>query len=217
MAAATSARDYCCCCIPLRFAVLIISFIALALGGASLWSVLYAGYSDYIPKIAAYVATGVYGILGLSGLFAVLFKRYGLAKNFSVLWWTVTVVVTALSILSVVLLATRERDEVEILCRVELLNDSEKYPGGAYQGDVLADDIRYCYRTVLLIAGVSLGVQVFVMAICGWVASRYTSEVKHRKNLGQTIFGYGPVVQSPPSPSQQQQPGQQAYPYYNKV
>lgn len=167
---------------------------------------------DNIPKIAAYIAAGVYCLLGLAGLFAVLFKRYGLAKNFSVLWWTVTVIVTCLSIASVVLLATRERDEVEELCRSELLTDNIKYPGGKYDPATLADDVSYCYRGVMIIAGASLGVQVLVMAICGWVASRYTSEVKHRKDLGQTIFGYGPVVQSPPAPGQQH-----GYPYYAKV
>lgn len=169
-------------------------------------------FPDNIPKIAAYIAAGVYCLLGLSGLFAVLFKRYGLAKNFSVLWWTVTIVVTCLSIASVILIATRERDEVEALCRTELLEDASKYPGGVYDPATLADDVSYCYRGVLIIAGTSLGVQVLIMAICGWVASRYTSEVKHRKDLGQTIFGYGPVVQSPPAPGQQ--PG---YPYYGKV
>ncbi|KAF9302236.1 hypothetical protein BGZ74_005613 [Mortierella antarctica] len=210
--AASSHRDYCCCCIPLRFAVLIISIIALGLGGLSLWSVLHAGMTDQIPKIAAYIAAGVYFLLGLAGLFAVLFKRYGLAKNFSVLWWTVTIVVTCLSIASVVLLATRERDEVEFLCRTELLTDNAKYPGGKYDPATLAEDVSHCYRSVMIIAGASLGAQVLIMAICGWVASRYTSEVKHRKDLGQTIFGYGPVVQSPPAPGQQQ-----GYPYYAKV
>ncbi|KAG0333850.1 hypothetical protein BG004_000674, partial [Podila humilis] len=138
--------------------------------------------------------------------------RYGLAKNLSVLWWTVTILTTLLSIASVILLATRERDEVQELCRVELLEDHEKFPPGRYNFISLEDDVKYCYRGVLIIAGVSLGIQVLVMSICGWVASRYTSEVKHRKDLGQTIFGYGPVVNSPPGPTQQQ-----GYPYYAKV
>ncbi|KAF9586502.1 hypothetical protein BGW38_003627 [Lunasporangiospora selenospora] len=206
---ASKNRDYCCCCIPLRFAVTIISLIALGLGAVSVWSVIRYNITDAIPKIASYVIAGVYGLLGVSGLVSVVFKHYALAKNFSVLWWTVTIIVTILSIVNLVLIATREKEEVRGRCQTELIASfNDKYTLGSttYDAATLADDVDTCYRWVLIVLGIATGVEVLVMSFCGWVASRYTAEVKNRKvEMGYTE-GYGPIV-SPPPPT--------AHPYTN--
>ncbi|KAF9112309.1 hypothetical protein BGX27_003628 [Mortierella sp. AM989] len=204
-------RNYCCFCIPFRFAVAILSLLALALGGGSLWLILKAGITETSYKIAAYIATGVYGLLGISGLCAVIFKRYALAKNFSILWWTVTVVVSVLSILNIVLLATRGKDEIRGICQANLLAYDDKYHGDTAS---LAADVDGCYKYWLIGAGVGVFVQVIVMSIGGWVASKYTSEVKHQKEgLGYTYGqGYGPVHPQP-QPHLHQQSA--AHPYTN--
>ncbi|KAF9103174.1 hypothetical protein BGX29_003693 [Mortierella sp. GBA35] len=170
----SSHRDYCCCCIPLRFGVFIISLIALGLGGFNFWSVMRQANVDQTSRIAAYVATGVYAIVGLSGMMSVLFKVYPLAKNFSVLWWTTTIVVTILSIISIALLGTSEKDNFRDACRLAIVDDKS-----VYNPMTLEDDINVCYKGGLIIAGIALAVQSVVMSLCGWVASRYTSEVKH--------------------------------------
>ncbi|CAO3574944.1 unnamed protein product [Mortierella alpina] len=192
-------RNHCCGCIPLRFAVAIFSVLALALGAASLWNVLRVGVlTDSTARITAYVATAIYGILGVSGLFSVFFKKYALAKNFSVLWWTTTVLVILLSGTNMVLLATREKDEVKGICQTNLLSENNKYLGGVgvYDPATLVDDVENCYRFVLVFAGAAMAVQVLVMMVGGWVASRYTSEIKHRKDGLAYAYGqgYGPIT-----------------------
>ncbi|KAH7048870.1 hypothetical protein BKA57DRAFT_462525 [Linnemannia elongata] len=167
-------RDYCCCCIPLRFGVFIISLIALALGALNLWSVLRVADADQTSKIAGYVATGVYGLVGLSGMLSVLCKVYPLAKNFSVLWWTTTIIVTILNVITVVVLATSQKENARDVCRTSIINDNT-----LYNPSTLEDDVNTCYRLALIVAGVVLAVEAIVMSLCGWVASRYTSEVKH--------------------------------------
>ncbi|KAG0321282.1 hypothetical protein BGZ99_004023 [Dissophora globulifera] len=207
-------RSYCCCCIPFRLAVALFSILALALGGASLWAVLRAGLTDSKSKIAAYIATGVYGVLGISGLVAVCFKRYALAKNFSVLWWIVTILTTILSVVSIILFATNEKDEVKAICKTDFLNDATKNLGGFYSPAALDADVDSCYKHVMIAAGVSTAVQVLVMMVGGWVASRYTSEAKHMR-LGVTYTfgkGYGPV-QPLVEPQGQAPPFQPAHPY----
>ncbi|KAG0306825.1 hypothetical protein BGZ98_001623 [Dissophora globulifera] len=136
-----------------------------------------APYYD-TSKITTYVSTAVYGILGLSGLLSAFIKTYGLAKNFSVLWWSFTIVVTILSVINIVIVATKEKDALHTVCQNDLLQ-TDKYSSGVYDPQELSDDVQSCYNVVLTVAGVSLAIQVLVMSICGWVASRYTSEVKH--------------------------------------
>ncbi|KAG0252920.1 hypothetical protein BG011_006688 [Mortierella polycephala] len=188
-------RNYCCFCIPFRLAVAVFSVLAIGLGGLCLWNVWRLDIEDNTAKIVSYVATSIYGILGLSGLFSVIFKRYALAKNFSVLWWTVTVLTTILACVNMVLLATKEKDQVKSICQTTLLSKGSETTGesGIYPADVLADDVDNCYKYVLIIAGAAMAVQVLVMLVGGWVASRYTSEVKHRKSGLTYIYGQGYV------------------------
>ncbi|KAF9984071.1 hypothetical protein BGZ65_001024 [Modicella reniformis] len=185
-------RKYCCFCIPYRFAVCIFSILALAIGGASLWSILRIGITDSTTKIAAYVATGIYLFLGLSGLSAVFFKRYALAKNFSVLWWTVTILATILSIANAALLATREKDDVRAICRSTLLREL------GTSDPTLEEDVDACYKYVLIVSGTVTAVDVLIMIIGGIVASGYTREVKHRMDgLIPPVQAYGQVKPEP--------------------
>ncbi|KAI1316874.1 hypothetical protein EDD11_009364 [Mortierella claussenii] len=176
-------KDYCCCCIPLRFAVAIISLVALVLGAGNLWSVLKAGQNDSTSRVSAYISAGVYALIGISGLLSAVFKTYSLAKNFSVMWWTVTIVVSILSVINIILVSTREKDDLRAICQQELLkDDNNKYGplgGNVSTNTALSDDVDSCYKVVVLVAGVSLALQVIIMSLCGWVASRYTGEVKH--------------------------------------
>ncbi|KAG0272423.1 hypothetical protein BGZ95_011824 [Linnemannia exigua] len=154
--------------------VFLISLIALVLGGFSLWATLRQADADQTSKISGYVTTGIYGLLGASGLFSVMCKVYPLAKNFSVLWWTVTVLSTLLNIASIVIAATSQKENVRAVCRVEIRADPAKY-----NPLTLEDDVDSCYKTGLIIIGVALAVQCIIMSLCGWVASRYVGEVKH--------------------------------------
>ncbi|KAF9346837.1 hypothetical protein BGX26_001660 [Mortierella sp. AD094] len=198
-------RSHCCFCIPFRFAVAILSLLSLAIGGLGLWFVLKTGFTDSSYRIPAYVATGIYCLIGVSGLCAVIFKKYALAKNFSVLWWTVTVVVSILSIINIILLATRGKEETMDNCKANLLLYDDKYIAGKYDPADLAADVDTCANFLLIAAGAGFAIQFIVMSIGGWVASMYTSEVKHQKEglvytYGQ---GYGPVHPQPqPHPHQ---------------
>ncbi|KAK3811450.1 MAG: hypothetical protein J3R72DRAFT_463397 [Linnemannia gamsii] len=167
-------RDYCCCCIPLRLGVFLISLVALALGGFSLWATLRQADLDQSSKISGYVTTGIYGLLGVSGLLSVLCKVYPLAKNFSVLWWTVTVLSTILNIVSIILVATSQKENARSICRDQIRADIIPY-----SPLTLEDDVDSCYRYGLIVIGVALAVQCIIMSLCGWVASRYVGEVKH--------------------------------------
>ncbi|GJJ69503.1 hypothetical protein EMPS_01849 [Entomortierella parvispora] len=197
-------RNHCCFCIPYRLAVAFFSILSLALGAATLWNVLRTGskITDSTSKIAAYVATGVYGLLGVCGLFSVFFKRYALAKNFSVLWWTVTVLTTVLAIAGTILLATREKDEVKTLCQSQLLEDdhSGKY-SSTTGGLALANDVDDCYKWTMIFAGVATAVQLFLMSVGGFVASQYTREVKFEKEGLSYIYGQGYLQPQAPVPS----------------
>lgn len=142
-------------------------------------------------------------------MFAVFIKKYALAKNFSVLWWIATVLITILSVIGIVLLATREQDDVKALCQIALLEDDPKYSGGIpYSATGLAEDVGSCYRTVMIVVGVCTSVQLFLMIVGGSVASSYTSEVKHRKNGLTYTYGQGYAFLQP----QPQPPMQQAVP-----
>ncbi|KAG0261794.1 hypothetical protein BGZ95_004165 [Linnemannia exigua] len=204
-------RNYCCCCIPYRIAVLIVSLFALAFGGLNLWNVQRSGITDSITRYSIYVLAGVYLLLGVSGLFAVLIKKYAVAKNFSVLWWIATILITILSVAGIVLLATREQEEAKGLCMAAILEDNPKYQGNTpYTTAELADDVASCYRTGMIVIGVVTSVQLFLMIVGGSVASSYTSEVKHRKNGLTYTYGQGyAFLQPQPQPPMQQAPPQQ--------
>ncbi|KAF8980979.1 hypothetical protein BGZ46_003399 [Entomortierella lignicola] len=205
---ARQGKDYCCCCIPLRFAVGIIAIVALILGAANLWVVL-KGTNESTSKTSAYISAGVYAVLGLSGLLSALIKTYSLAKNFSVLWWTITIIVTILSVINLVLIATRDKGDLQTICRANLLND-DKYSSGNYNPDDLNNDVTSCYNAVLIFAGASLAVQVLIMSLCGWVASRYTGEVKHMHDNDNDQVHIS--FQGQPQPQGQLQPqDQQGY------
>ncbi|KAF9902857.1 hypothetical protein EC991_004477 [Linnemannia zychae] len=210
-------RNYCCCCIPYRVAVLIVSLFALAFGGVNLWNILRSGITDATTRYSMYALACVYLLLGVSGLCAVLIKKYAIAKNFSVLWWTATVLITILSVAGIVLLATREQEEVKGLCQAAILEDNPKYQGNPYNTTELAEDVASCYRTTMIVIGVVTSVQLFLMMVGGSVASSYTSEVKHRKN-GLTYTygqGYAFLQPQPQPPMQQTQPQQyqKTHPY----
>ncbi|KAF9343378.1 hypothetical protein BGX34_006839 [Mortierella sp. NVP85] len=148
--------------------------------------------TDKIPKIAAYVTAAVFLLLGVSGLAAVFIKKYALAKNFSVLWWTVTLVTTALSVTNLILLATREKDDVKTVCESNLLQEYYRLYGDTFATGTLAGDVDKCYKWVMIIVGVVTGIQLFVMIIGGAVASRYTREVRQRFDaISPPVFAPG--------------------------
>ncbi|KAF9409164.1 hypothetical protein BGZ76_005727 [Entomortierella beljakovae] len=200
-------RSYCCFCIPYRLAVAIFSVLTLALGGSSIWFVLDTGITDTPYRINAFIFTGVCGLLGISGICAVTFKKYALAKNFSVLWWTVTFISTVLGIANIILLATRQKDEAKAVCQLTY----SKVDHGDY---ALPEFVDACYKYLLIGSGVGLFIVVLIMSAGGWVASRYTREVKHQKEGMSYTYrqGYGPLH---PQPQPHLQPNSTAHPYTN--
>ncbi|KAG0048286.1 hypothetical protein BGZ83_006724 [Gryganskiella cystojenkinii] len=177
-------HDRCCCCIPLRFGVFLISLIAIIIGALNLWSGLRTGNEDNSSKISAYVSTAVYALLGLSGMLSVIFKTYAVAKNFSVLWWTVTIIVSILAIIKMILIGVSAKDDIRLLCQQALLT-TDQYSSGNYDPATLSADVDTCYKAELLTSGLALAIQVVIMSLCGWVASRYTREVReeHEQSL----------------------------------
>ncbi|KAG0200143.1 hypothetical protein BGX28_006695 [Mortierella sp. GBA30] len=127
---------------------------------------------DTTSKIPGIISLIVYGILGISGLLSVIFKTFTLAKNFSVCWWSVTIVASLLSLVNVILLATKSKNDIKEHCATGPSNERVDWNG----------DIDSCYRFVMLVAGLSLAIEVIVMSLCGVVASRYTRQVKHQND-----------------------------------
>lgn len=149
------------------------------------------------------MATGVYGLLGVCGLVSVFFKRYALAKNFSVLWWTVTVLTTILGIVGTVLLATEAKNQVKDLCQADLLEDdhSGKYSNPNGGGLQLAYDVNDCFKWTMIFTGVATAVEFLIMSVGGYVASQYTREVRFEREGLSYTYGQGYLQPQAPVPS----------------
>ena len=119
-------------------------------------------------------------------MLSVFFKTYGVAKNFSSLWWFVTIVVSIMAIIKIIFVGVSSKDEVRSACQQSLLT-TDKYSSGNYNPATLSKDVDSCYRAAILTAGLALAIQVLVMSLCGWVASRYAREVQeqHEQDLQQ--------------------------------
>ncbi|KAF9098586.1 hypothetical protein BGX23_005889 [Mortierella sp. AD031] len=167
-------RSYCCGYIPYRIGVLIISLIAAAFGGYTLAIMANDTKSTSSSKVGGYIGGSIYLLLAFFGILSVAFKIYPLVKNFSVLWWGATVLTTILNTLTIILLATSAKDFARDACynaQVEAFD--------YYDAKVLELDVDACYKNWMVVVGVSMGVEALIMCLCGFVASRYTSEVKH--------------------------------------
>ncbi|KAF9195018.1 hypothetical protein BGZ51_005982 [Haplosporangium sp. Z 767] len=197
---ATKDRDLCCCCIRLRLAVGVISLVYLAIVAATTYqkyvandtgkyhssqfcsfqrakhhltwtAYLYSTFSDdSTAKAIIYTSAGLQAIIALMGLLSAATKSVKITKVFSYLWWSLTLVVLAMSIGSVYLVAKKNRDAVEDKCRTSL-----KPSNGV---SVTDDEVYDCYRTAVVISAVVLGVQFIVMCLIGWIIQRFLREVK---------------------------------------
>ncbi|KAG0222376.1 hypothetical protein BGW42_006668 [Actinomortierella wolfii] len=163
-------RRYCCFCIPLRFAVFVISIGLLAVAAATAYQKYKANETgDNFAKIFVWVCAGVQGFVALIGLLAVLTKSKPVTTFFSVLWWLMTLAVTGLSVASLVFIATRNKDAVHEHCRDSLTTQFMPVPSD--------EDVATCYKWAVIVSGVIIGVQFLLMAICGWIIQNYRREV----------------------------------------
>ncbi|KAF9160152.1 hypothetical protein DFQ27_005975 [Actinomortierella ambigua] len=162
-------RRYCCFCVPLRFAVFIISIALLGIAAATSYQKYKANEaSDDTVKIVIYVTAGVQAFVALVGLLAVITKSKPVTTFFSVLWWILTLAVAGLSIVNIVLLTTRDRGLGHDICRTAL---SENTPVPS------EDDVETCYKWSVIISAIVIVVQFIVNAVCGWIILNYRREV----------------------------------------
>ncbi|KAF9283503.1 hypothetical protein BGZ68_005323 [Mortierella alpina] len=170
-----ASRDRFCCCIPLRFAVFVISVISIAVGAMHLGVALRNKDAENSQKATAYISFAVHAILGISGLLSVFFKTYALAKNFSTLWWSCTLVTVVLSVASIVLLLTKNKEHYKNMCQTELVNTDYKL---LLNPSSLSKDVDSCYKAVVISYGIATALEILVMVFCGWIASRSTRQTK---------------------------------------
>ncbi|KAF9408786.1 hypothetical protein BGZ94_002188 [Podila epigama] len=165
-------RDLCCYCVPLRFTVGLLSLVYLGITAATTYQKYNANNDsdDNTAKIVIYASCAVQVLIACLGLLAALTKSVKITKIFSVLWWLMTAVVLALSIGSVVLVAHKDRPWIESQCQRAI-----KPENGISPTD---DEIYDCYRMVIIVSAVVLGIQFLVMCLFGWVIQRYLRQLK---------------------------------------
>ncbi|KAI1316873.1 hypothetical protein EDD11_009363 [Mortierella claussenii] len=173
-------RDLCCCCIHLRLAVAVISLIYLAIIAATTYQKYVANdIGDHTAKIVIFVSAGLQVLIALLGLLSAITKSVSITKIFSILWWCLTAVVLALSIGNVVLVAKDDRTAIEDACRQDLKPSN---------GNNVTDSEAYnCYRTVVVISAVVLGIQFVLMCLFGWVIQRFLREVKQDAAIASAL------------------------------
>lgn len=120
----------------------------------------------------------MHAILGISGLLSVFFKTYSLAKNFSTLWWSCTLVTALLSIVSIALLLTKDKQHYRDICLVELVKTESGVNKFVQNTTSLDKDVDACYKAVVISFGIATALEISVMAFCGWIASRSTRQTK---------------------------------------
>ncbi|KAG0093890.1 hypothetical protein BGZ93_010732 [Podila epicladia] len=163
-------RDLCCYCVPLRFTVGLLSLIYLGITAATTYQKYSANDSDDTnARIVIYVSCGFQVLIAFLGLLAALTKSVKITKIFSVLWWMLTALVLALSIGSVVIIARHDRSAIEAQCRTSIKPENKLSPSD--------QEVYNCYRTVIIVSAVVLGIQFLVMVLIGWVIQRYLREV----------------------------------------
>ncbi|KAF9133553.1 hypothetical protein BGW39_009524 [Mortierella sp. 14UC] len=165
-------RDLCCCCIRLRPAVAIISAIYLCIIAATTYQKYSANKAgDDTAKYVIYISAGLQVLIAFLGLLSAATKAVIITKTYTYLWWLLTLVVLALSIGNVYIVARNDRMQIEYECLKSLTHTDNG-------SDVTASQIYNCYRTVVVISAVVLGVQFVVMCLIGWVNQRFLREVQ---------------------------------------
>ncbi|KAF9153431.1 hypothetical protein BG015_003408 [Linnemannia schmuckeri] len=164
-------RDLCCCCIRLRPAVVTISIVYLCIIAATTYQKYSANNTgDQVAKYVIFISAGLQVLIALLGLVSAATKVVFITKTYTYLWWLLTLVVLALSIGNVYLVARNDRMQIEYECLKSLTSSDGM--------DVSASQIYNCYRTVVVISAVVLGVQFIIMCLIGWVNQRFLREVQ---------------------------------------
>lgn len=78
--------------------------------------------------------------------------------------------VLALSLGNIALVAKNDKDSILDECRKDL-----KPSNGV---SVTDEEANSCYKTVLIVSGVVLGLQFLIMCLIGWVIQRFLREVR---------------------------------------
>ena len=127
-------------------------------------------------KAIAYLSFAVHTILCISGLMSVFFKTYSLAKNFSTLWLSFTIVTSLLSIANLLLLLTKNKEHVKDVCLTELLTTTSGADKFLKNPAYFDKDVDSCYRAIVIGYGIATAIEISVMVFCGWIASRSTRQ-----------------------------------------
>ncbi|KAK3811452.1 MAG: hypothetical protein J3R72DRAFT_463399 [Linnemannia gamsii] len=166
-------RDLCCCCIRLRPAVAVISVIYLCITAATTYQKYSANKTgEDAAKYVIFISVGLQVFIAVLGLLSAATKAVIITKTYTYLWWLLTLVVFALSVGNVYLVARNDRMQIEYQCLKSLV------PSNGKEDQVTASQIYNCYRTVVVISAVVLGVQFIVMCLIGWVNQRFLREVQ---------------------------------------
>ncbi|KAF9113225.1 hypothetical protein BGX27_001972 [Mortierella sp. AM989] len=164
-------RELCCCCISLRPAVAMVSLIYLLIIAATTYQKYAANnIGDSTAKAIIYVSCGLQVLIALLGLLSAITKSVKITKAFSVSWWSLTLIVLGLSIVSVVFVARDDRTAIEDECEKNI-----KPSNGIKVSD---SEVYNCYRTTVVVSAVVLGLQFLIMCLIGWLIQRFLREVK---------------------------------------
>jgi len=99
----------------------------------------------------------------LFGLFSAITRSVLITRIFTILWWSLTLAVLGLSIVSLYLVAEDDKVAIENECQTDITPNNN--------GTVLITntDIVSCYRTTVIVSAVVLVVQFVIMCLIGWV------------------------------------------------
>ncbi|KAF9586368.1 hypothetical protein BGW38_006284 [Lunasporangiospora selenospora] len=165
-------RDLCCCCIRLRLAVAVVSLIYLAITAATTYQKYVANdLGDRTAKIIIFVSAGFQALIALLGLLSALTKVVVITRVYCILWWILTLAVLAMSVGNLFLIIRNDKDAVRDQCR----RTSTPSEGANEVTDEQADG---CFKLVVIISSVVLGLQFVLMCLIGWVNQRFLREVR---------------------------------------
>jgi len=169
-----------CCCIPVRFGVVVIGIIGLAGGGIiAVGGVIQAERSPgnklaYIIQIAVYALLAILSVLGIIGA---IFKKRGLIRSYFVMLTVHVLFSIASGVFSLYRFFQDAPDEVNTC-----INNSTD-----------ATVIKACQKGVSVMKGVLIAVFAFVWLIELWgciIVNNYSNQLAQEQDLEQKAKDY---------------------------
>ncbi|KAF9898131.1 hypothetical protein BX616_004452 [Lobosporangium transversale] len=159
-------KEYCCCCVPLGFGVIIICLLALVHGIFNLVTTQQGEPISLTSNVLALISGGLFLLLGLGGGYCALSKSYKRVKAFSILWWIATAVITAFNIVDFSLVS-RHKEDIKLACQKEL--------GDITYSTSLPED---CYGAVTTMLVLFLVLDMMLMLFFGHAIHLYANQLK---------------------------------------